>query len=284
MSTAVYTNSAGKSFNLLDFDNVKLKSAQLHTYEWQPNGTAYKYGELLQTFTKDVAEYKAVFKVFGTVAERMRKLNEFHDATEHDIMLMQAGTLTVDGYTIECYIVASDTSAPDDERLESTNEVTIYCPYPFWLKETKYEIQATGADEIIDGLDFPFDLPCDLGVSGYRRIIPFDVSIPLDFRLVFYGVITNPSIYINGHMYEVQVTVPQNSTLTISSIEKNDREKGVMMAYPSGTKTSVLYARNRSSYIFEPIKPQNGQIIITTAQSMNFDLYIIEKRSEPKWT
>jgi hypothetical protein len=82
----------------------------------------------------------------------------------------------------------------------------------------------------------------------------------------------------------VNITVPQNSTLTISSIEKNDREKGVMLEYPSGAKTSVLYARNRESYIFEPITPRNGQIIITTAQTLDFDLYLIEKRSEPKWT
>jgi hypothetical protein len=284
MSTAIYTNSAGVSFNLLDIQNVKLKTAQLHKYEWKANGTAYKYGELLQTFTKDVQIFDAKFKVFGNARERMAKLNTFHDATEHDIMLMQSGKLIVDGYTIECYVIASDTAAPTDEALESTNDVQIYCPYPFWLKENKYEIQATGADQIIDGLDFPFDLPCDLGVSGYRRVIPFDASIPLDFRLVFYGVLTNPAIYINGHLYEVNVTVPHNSTLTISSIEKNDREKAVVLTYPSGTQTSVLYARNRESYIFEPIKPQNGQVIVSTAQSMNFDLYLIEKRSEPKWT
>lgn len=284
MSTAIYTNSAGVSFNLLDIHNVKLKTAQLHKYEWKANGTAYKYGELLQTFTKDVQIFDANFKVFGSALQRMAKLNAFHDATEHDIMLMKPGKLIVDGYTIECYVVSSDTTASNDQSLESTNEVQIYCPYPFWLKETKYEIHATGADQIIDGLDFPFDLPCDLGVAGYRKVIAFDASIPLDFRLVFYGVITRPAININGHLYEVQVTVPQNSTLTISSIEKNDREKGVVLQYPSGTKTSVLYARNRESYIFEPITPKNGQIIITTAQTMDFDLYLIEKRSEPKWT
>lgn len=284
MSTAVYTNSAGVSFDLLDFSGVKIKTAQLHKYAWKANGTAYKYGELLQTFTKDVQEYSAVLKVFGNPAQRRAKLDAFHDATEHDIMTMQTGKLVVDGYTIECYVIESDTSAPEDQREETTNEVLIYCPYPFWLKENKYEIQATGADQIIDGLDFPFDLPCDLGVSGYRRVIPFNASIPLDFRLVFYGVLTNPAIYINGHLYEVNVTVPQNSTLTISSIEKNDREKAVVLTYPSGTQTSVLYARNRDSYIFEPIQPQNGQVIVSTAQSMNFDLYLIEKRSEPKWT
>ena len=69
----------------------------------------------------------------------------------------------------------------------------------------------------------------------------------------------------------------------ISSIEKNDREKAVFLTYPSGATQSVLYARNRESYIFEPIQG-SGQIIVSSSQNVNFDLYLIEKRSEPKWT
>ena len=283
MSTAVYTNSAGKTFNLLDFNMMKLKDAQLHKYAWVPEGVKYKYGELLQTFTKDSLIFPATFKVFGFVSERKEKLNAFHDAAEHDVMLIKPGLLTVDGYSIECYIIESDTIAPEDNSGTTTNEVAIYCPFPFWIKETKYEIQSTGSSEVVDGLDFPFDLSCDLGVAGYRKVINFDVTIPLDFRMVIYGECTSPAIYINGHLYEVQVTVPSYSTLTISSIEKNDREKAVFLTYPSGATQSVLYARNRESYIFEPIQG-SGKIIVSTSQNLAFDLYLIEKRSEPKWT
>lgn len=282
MSTAIYRNSAGIEFDLLDFDLIKLKDAQLHKYEWNPETVKYKFGELLQTFTKDAQVFPATFKVFGSVGDRMEKLNDFHDATEHDIFLTQPGILEVDGYQIECYIIESDTIAPDNDAAETTNEVSIYCPFPFWIKETKYEIEATGQIEVVDGLDFDFDLPCDLGVSGYRKTITFDTTIPLDFRLVIYGPCANPAIYINGHLYEVDITVPTNATLTISSIEKNDREKAVFLTYPSGNTTSALYARNRDSYIFEPIQGA-GNIIVSTAQELRFDLYLIEKRSEPKW-
>lgn len=283
MSTAIYTNSAGISFNLLDFSMMKLKEAQLHKYAWTAEGVKYKFGELLQTFTKDAQVYSATFYVYGSESERMAKLNAFHDATEHDVMLTQSGTLEVDGYTIECYIIESDTIAPEDQSGITTNEVSIYCPFPFWLKETKYEIEAAGTSQVVDGLDFPFDLPCDLGVGGYRKVITFDVTIPLDFRMVVYGECTNPSIYINGHLYEVDVTVPSLATLTISSIEKNDREKSVYLTYPSGSRQSVLYARNRDSYIFEPIVG-TGTIVVSSSQNLKFDLYLIEKRSEPKWT
>lgn len=282
MSTAIFTNSAGKTFNLLDFNMMKLKDAQLHKYAWVPEGIKYKYGELLQTFTKDVQQFSCTFKVFGNETERKAKLNEFHDATEHDVMLTQPGNLIVDGYSIECYMIDSDTIAPEDDSGTTTNEVLLYCPFPFWIKETKYEIKATGTAEVVDGLDFSFDLSCDLGVGGYRKVIDFDVTIPLDFKMVIYGECSNPAIYINGHLYEVNVVVPAYSTLTISSIEKNDREKAVFLTYPSGATQSVLYARNRDSYIFEPITG-SGKIIVSSSQNINFDLYIIEKRSEPKW-
>jgi len=277
-----YISDNGISFPLVA-ESMYIKEGSFHEYAWNPETVKYKLGDLLKIFTKDAQQYSCTLAFSGAQSARESSIEAIHDAWEHDIMLQKPGKLVWNNYSIECYFIQSKTYS-NKSNTRTLNDVTIYCPYPFWTKETKYEIHATGADQIIDGLDFPFDLPCDLGVSGYRRVITFDTSIPLDFRLVFYGVITTPSININGHLYEVQVTVPQNSTLTISSIEKNDREKGVVMTYPSGTQTSVLYARNRDSYIFEPITPKNGQIIITTAQTMDFDLYLVEKRSEPKWT
>lgn len=277
-----YISDNGISFPLVA-ESMYIKEGSFHEYAWNPETVKYKLGDLLKIFTKDAQQYSCTLAFSGSQSARESSIEAIHDAWEHDIMLQKPGKLVWNNYSIECYFIQSKTYS-NKSNTRTLNDVTIYCPYPFWTKETKYEIHATGADQIIDGLDFPFDLPCDLGVSGYRRVITFDTSIPLDFRLVFYGVITTPSININGHLYEVQVTVPQNSTLTISSIEKNYREKGVVMTYPSGTQTSVLYARNRDSYIFEPITPKNGQIIVTTAQTMDFDLYLVEKRSEPKWT
>lgn len=277
-----YISDNGTAFPLVA-SKMYLKEASFHEYSWNPEAVTYKFGDLLKIFTKDALQYNCTLAFTGSQTTRIMNIEAIHDAWEHDIMLQRPGKLVWNDYSIECYFIESKTYS-NSSNTRTLNDCTIYCPYPFWLKENKYEIQSTGMDMIVDGLDFPFDLPCDLGVSGYRRVIPFDASIPLDFRMVFYGVLTNPAVYINGHLYEVQVTVPQNSILTISSIEKNDREKAVMLSYPSGTKTSVLYARNRDSYIFEPIKPSNGQVIVSTSQAMKFDLYLIEKRSEPKWT
>ena len=282
MIDLTYTSDNGTVFPLVA-DKIYLKDASFHEYEWTPNSVKYKYGDLLKIFTKDAIKYEVVLAFSGSEDTRKQNIERLHDAWEHDIMQQKTGKLTWNGYEIECYFISSKVY-PNDSNTRTLNKAIIYCPYPFWLKETKYEIISTGSDMVVDGLDFDFDLPCDLGVSGYRKLIPFDVTTPLDFRMVIYGYLPTPTIYINGHLYQLNLTIPANSYVTISSIEKNDREKAVTLTYPSGATNSVLYARNRESYIFEPIVPRNGKVIVSTAQEAKFDLYLIERRSEPRWT
>jgi len=278
----IYTSDNGISFPLVA-EGMYLKDASFHEYEYTPEKVSYKYGDLLKLFTKDAIKYKVKLAFSGSETERQRNIEKIHDAWEHDIITQKAGKLTWNGYEIDCYFITSKVY-PNDSNTRTMNDVVIYCPYPFWLRETLYQIQTTGEGSVIDGLDFPFDLPCDLGFGGYRKVIPFETTVPLDFRMVIYGEAIDPSIYINGHLYEANITVPANGKLTISSVEKNDREKAMILTYPSGTEASVLYSRNRESYIFEPIIPKNGQVIVSSGQTLTIDLYLVEKRSEPKWT
>lgn len=277
-----YTSDNGISFPLVA-EKMYLKDASFHEYDYTPEKVSYKYGDLLKLFTKDALKYKAKIAFSGSETERQRSIEQIHDAWEHDILTQHAGKLTWNGYEIDCYFISSKVYS-NESNTRTYNDVVIYCPYPFWLRETLYRIETTGGGSVIDGLDFPFDLPCDLGFGGYRKVIPFDTTVPLDFRMVIYGEVIDPSLYINGHLYEATITIPQNGKLTISSVEKNDREKAMTITYPSGTEASVLYARNRDSYIFEPITPSNGQVIVSSSQTMTIDLYLVEKRSEPKWT
>ncbi len=280
--TITYVNSDGVTFNLREIGGLRLKSASFHKYAWNNEATEFKYGELLKTFTKSAQMYQLEFAVEGTPEERKEILNDFHDATEHDIMLEQEGQLIIDDYYTSCYIIDSDTQAPDNQSNRTTNIVTAYCPYPFWLKETQYSITSTGEDSLIDAIDFPFDLATDLGVTGFVQSITVDTTIPLDFRMEIAGPVTNPTINVNGHIYEVDVVVGTGSTLVISSLEKNDSEKAVKIVYPSGNSISVFNYRNRDSYIFEPIVGED--ISISCEQNMSFDLYLIERRSEVPWT
>lgn len=277
-----YTSDNGVEFPLVA-EKMYLKEASFHEYEYTPEKVSYQYGDLLKLFTKDALKYNATLAFSGSESIRQQNIEAIHDAWEHDILTENAGRLTWNGYEIDCYFISSKVYS-NESNTRTLNDVVIYCPYPFWLRETLYQFQITGQGSVVDGLDFPFDLSCDLGFGGSRKAISFNTSVPLDFRMIIYGLVENPSIYINGHLYEANIIVPSNSTLTISSVEKNDREKCMILKYPSGNETSVLYSRNRESYIFEPIMPKNGKITVSSSQTMKFDLYLVEKRSEPKWT
>lgn len=274
-----YNSSTGESFPLVA-TNMYLKNASIHAFEWKPSSTAFKYGDLLKTFTKDAIYYDVTIAFNGALATKENIIKNFHDAIETDILTQTPGTLTYNGYTIDCYIISSKIY-PNDSNTRTLDDCTIYCPYPFWLKETKYTL-SMGGTALLDAANFELNLPLNLGVSGYQRTITVDSAIPYEFRLEINGAITNPSLTINGHIYNVGVTVPNTAKLIISSIEKTDIEKSIYVLYPSGNTVNVFDKRNRESYIFEPILGKT--ITISSAQIITFDLYLIERRSEPLWT
>jgi hypothetical protein len=280
IGTFKYVSSTGDEYNFIE-DNHYIKTASLHDFTWEPNKTAYKYGDKLKGFTKDSIKYDITLGFYGSQSSIESTLNTIHDLFEHDVMLESPGKIYYGDYSIECYIISSKVY-PSDEGTRTLNDITIYCPYPFWTKETTYTLTVSGTDGVIDGLDYPFDFPFDLGVSGYKKTIAYGISIPVDFKLKIYGPVTNPTIVINGHTYEVDVTVGSGSTLTIDSLEKTDKEKSIVLTYPSGTENNVFYARNRDSYIFQQIT--GPKIIVTCAQDITFDLTLIENRSEPLWS
>lgn len=274
-----YTSSAGTEFALVTSSRY-IKEASIHDYAWTPEVTNFRYGDLVKLFSKEAIKYSITVAYNGSLSDIEDMLTDFHNETEADIMTQTPGTLSYNGYEIECYIIASKVY-PGAENTRTLNDLVIYCPYPFWLKETKYSFSMSGS-ALIDAANFPLNLPLNLGVSGYKKTITVDSSVPYEFRLEIAGAVTNPSLIINGHTYGVSATVPTNATLVISSIERTDIEKCIYISYPSGNTVNVFNKRNKNSYIFEPIT--GPTIIIASAQELSFDLYLIERRSEPQWT
>ncbi|WP_051205644.1 hypothetical protein [Butyrivibrio sp. FC2001] len=283
MTEVKYINSEGKTFMLSNTDSVvRLKKGNFHKYSWTPETVEYKYGDQVQDFTKSAISYELTFAVKGNPIERKQRIQDLHNAAEHDIMVNKRGKLMFGEYAIECFLISSDTQPDDEKDTETVNTVTAYCPYPFWMRETMYSFQSHGMAGLIDAYDYPFDYgSVDYGIAGYRANTGMDATVPLEFRLVIYGPIKDPCIRINGHKYEVLVDVAENCILTISSLEKSDQEKSCILTYPSGKSMSVLHARNRDSYIFQPIT--SGDVVVYSEQEVSFDLIIIERRSEPLW-
>lgn len=126
-------------------------------------------------------------------------------------------------------------------------------------------------------LDYPFDYPYEYSIGQKEQNIVCDTISSNAFRLTIYGAAANPSVTIGGHTYMVNGDVGAGETLVIDSLTKT-----ITLTTATGSKVNWFDNRNRESYIFQPIP--SGVNAISWSGSFGFELTVIEKRSEPKWT
>ena len=110
--------------------------------------------------------------------------------------------------------------------------------------------------------------------SSKLRVKQFLISA---FRLLIYGEAVNPSVVIGGHVYAINGTIGKGETLLIDSLSKK-----ITLTTAYGNNINWFDKRGRDDYIFEPIPA--GQNIVSWSGTFGFDLKVIEKRSEPRWT
>jgi len=137
-----YTDSRGNVFDLMIDSFRRITTANFHNYSWQKESTETRFGEKLRAWKKAAAQYDVTIYFDGDKKEK--HLNDFHDALEYDIVYNQPGTLTWEDYSIECYGISSKTyPAADAVNSPTANDVTFYCPSPWWTKTsliTSYDI------------------------------------------------------------------------------------------------------------------------------------------------
>ena len=127
------------------------------------------------------------------------------------------------------------------------------------------------------GADHPYDYAYDYAVFINGRTIKCDSVEKNEFRILIYGEAINPSITIGGHKYAINGTIAEGETLLIDSITKT-----ITLTTETGSKINWFAKRDTDNYIFEPIPPGNHAVLWSGA--FGFDLTVIEKRSEPRWT
>ena len=188
-------------------------------------------------------------------------------------------TLGIIGTPIETPLSAEEIAQFSALRTIKPN-TTVYNDGGAYMEIGYYPIAETnGGNDSINkgGTDYHFDYPYDyaLSVSG-RKIVCNSVESSA-FRLLIYGEATNPVVIINGHVYTVNGTVAKGETLLIDSLNKT-----ITLTTASGKKVNWFDKRGREDYIFEPLPA--GQSTVTWSGTFGFDLTVVEKRSEPKWT
>ncbi len=288
MLNITYTSSSGEVFDLMAAKLGRLKSAAFHNFEWSAEETARQYGVKVKYWTKEPIEYDCQLIFDGTLAERREALNAFHSAIEGDFFREEPGLLTWGESYIPCFIRSSATE-PAEEPYRTLNNVTIYCPDPFWTVEQLISIAPVEDDPEADADDKRYTSDGYGYAPGYRYPIVataksynIDHFAPCDFRLIAYGPTASVAVNIAGHLYAVQHQVGEGEVLIIDSRETQADDMHCYLVSASGHITNCFNDRDPNSLLLQRIP--SGHVTISYSQEYGIDLTLYKKRSEPAWT
>ena len=257
-------------------NGVYLNHSDLRDYSW----SFETINDRISRFYRGITSRKIPLVVYaGSGDQAVSVMNRLHELAEVDVAAKIPGKIFVGDYYTIGYITASSKSNYLISRKYCKIELTLTSEDPSWYLEKPYTfLPNTGSNMGMgDGADYPYDYLYDYALSMNGRKIVCDSAEPSAFRLLIYGETTNPTITINGHAYAINGTIGKGETLLIDSLKKT-----ITLTSARGNKINWFDNRGRDGYIFEPIPA--GQNTVTWAGAFGFDLTVIEKRSEPKWT
>ncbi len=267
----IYENHLGQRFEGLP-NGVYLNHSDMRDYSWSYD----TINNRISRFYRGVTKRTIPLVVYcNSDAEAIAVKNRLHELAEADIVAKIPGKIFAGDYYTSGYITASVKSNYLIRKKYCKIELTFTSDDPTWYRERTYSFFPT-SNEFSGGVDYPHDYPYDYAVSLNGRKIVSDSVGTSAFRLLIYGEVTNPTIKINGHNYMVMGTIGKGETLLVDSLTKT------ITLTALGKKTNWFDKRSRDEYIFEPLPA--GQSTVTWSGSFGFDLTVIEKRSEPKWT
>lgn len=195
--------------------------------------------------------------------------------SEKDIIDNVPGKLYIGDWYIEGYLIGA--SYKGYTRKKSVNaDFSFVSISKQWKRPRIYSFRPS-EQEGDDGMGYPYDYPyaylSDINVMNIVNTF----YAPANFKLVIFGVASNPQISIGGHMYKVLTDVEDGETLTVDSVEKT-----IYLTDLNGGITNKFAQRDTSSYIFEKIPSGSNALLVTG--DLSFDITLYEERSTPIWT
>lgn len=254
-------------------DGIFVDMNELHDYEW----TVTKKGNRIASLDRDISKRKLpVIIICDTAAKGVAARNKLMEVVEKDVLAMKHGKIIIGDYYFKCFVTKSQKKNYLTTRRWMDLTLTLTTDFPYWVKEstTSFGQNIKSGNEGTN-LDFAFDYPFDF--ASAVKAVNNTGFVGSNFRMIIYGACANPSVYIAGHLYQVNCDVASNEYLTIDSVSKK-----IYLTANDGTITNVFKSRNKESYIFEKIPPGENAVIIEGA--FGVDITLMEERSEPKWT
>lgn len=209
--------------------------------------------------------------------EGIKLRNQIFEVFEKDILAKKHGKFFIGDYYLRCFVTGSEKKEYLFNNEYMRLSLTVQTDFPQWVKEMT-TVYSANSESTEDFLDFSYDFPFDFKSNIVSSEIINTSFIPSDFVINIFGYILNPTLYIAGHEYTVNVEVDTGDYLTINSVNKT-----IVLNKFNGERINCFNKRNWDSYIFKKI-PAGTSIITSPNNQIYFDVTLFEERSEPKWT
>ena len=254
-------------------DGIFVNTNELHDYEWEVTTKNNRIASL-----DHVVREKAlpVVIICEDEDQGIQARNKLFEVVEKDVLAMQHGRVIIGDYYFKCYVTKSTKENYLTTKRLMQLELTLTSDFPFWVKETTKAF-AINSKAVVDGHSYPYDFPYDYSSDITSHELINTNFVDTNFRLIVYGPVSEPAVYINDHLYQVRCDIQKGEYLTVDSVLKK-----IFVTKNDGTVVNQFHLRNRESYIFQKIP--SGTSGISWNNEFGFDIMLLEERSEPKWT
>ena len=253
--------------------NLFINEMDLRDYAWNYD-TAFGR---IDNFRREAQERELTISIYGkTELEVNQRKNEVFEVFEKDVLASKPGKLWIGDYYLSCYVFEGSISAYYRQGNYLAKEIKIVTDEPYWIKETSSIFKPSDegqSERSFYNYDYPYGYSNNLGI----RDINNNHFIEIDIKLIIYGPVSNPTIYIKGHQYKVNTELLAGEYLTIST-----KDKTVIKTKSNGETVNEFYKRDKAYNIFKKISP--GSSFVSWDESFTFEIIVVEERSEPKWT
>ena len=272
-----YLNNRGEKLYLDREPYYLLDSSDIVDYEWdyktnESTSRVYNFIRGVKNKKLDIAIISDSKDVHGENIDRIVK------HFEYDIDYAVPGKLYINNYYIPCYVHKSSKEA----RYINGKRVIVHFEIVKsggWIKETTVPFRWQEQQVDQSGKTYPYNYPYNYGIgTGFNSEVEVDSISDMDFIITIYGYAHNPEISIGANTYKIEHEVSPSEILVI-----NSKDKTVYLINRStGIVKSMFRYRSKDYWIFEKIP--SGNHLVYWNGAYNFDLQLLEERSEPKWT
>lgn len=277
MKDISYVNSRGTKLDLLKPPYL-LQTGELFDYEWGYNSVVSYSGQgKITSFSKEIKERPLTLSILNYSRESYeRAIDLFFETVDFDVLNRSPGKLYVGDQYQKCYIITSEKTGWEYDIELLDNTVTYVTEKSVWITEHPYYFKAS---EILSSNNKRYP-----GRYAYRYAngltntsITNEHYAECNFRLIIYGPCTNPAIYVGGYGYLFKIVLEDGEYLEVDSAAET-----VTKYMTSGIKVNAFNNRNFADSVFRPI--QTGRQEVNWNGRFDFDLILLEERSEPKWS